>query len=246
MSDRIGVLQVGRLQQVGTPGDIYEQPTNPFVADFTGETNLLLATLAGADYGMIRCRLDGGTQVLAEPVADAATGRRVTLSLRPERIIISGDGASGLAGRITECVYRGTDTSYRVKLADGPELAVRTQNVRGRRSGYSVGDDVGLLIASGAARILTESGLPTAKPGRGLRARRARHDGPPYLLNTARHFARDRYRYRAQSSAAAMRFGRARTRSSTGDVGAVSAMCGREGKCRTRARRLCRATDGWC
>lgn len=156
MSDRIAVLQAGRLQQVGTPGDIYELPTNPFVADFMGETNLLSATLEGAESGMVRCRLDGGAEILAEAVVDAATGRRVTLSLRPERIVLSGDGASGLAGRITECVYRGTDTSYRVKLEDGPELAVRTQNVRGRRSEYSVDDGVGLLIAPGAARILTD------------------------------------------------------------------------------------------
>ena len=156
MSDRIAVLQEGRLQQVGTPGDIYEQPTNPFVADFMGETNILEATLAGTDCSMLRCRLEGGAEVLAEPVGDAAAGHRVTLSLRPERIVLSGDAAAGLGGRITECVYRGTDTSYRVKLADGPELAVRTQNVGGRRSGHAVGDAVRLQIAPGAARILAK------------------------------------------------------------------------------------------
>ena len=156
MSDRIAVLQAGRLQQVGTPGDIYEQPTNPFVADFMGETNLLSATLAGANCGMVCCRLEGGAEVLAEPVDDAVTGCQVTLSLRPERIVLSGADGSGLGGRITECVYRGTDTSYRVKLADGPELAIRTQNVAGRRDEFSVGDHVRLIIAPGAARILTD------------------------------------------------------------------------------------------
>ena len=156
MSDRIAVLQAGRIQQVGTPGDIYEQPVNPFVADFMGETNLLSATVSGTHGGMLRCRLDGGAKFLAEPAGDAAAGRQVTLSLRPERIVLSSDSDSGLAGEVTGCAYRGTDTTYRIKLETGLDMVVREQNIAGRRDKFSVGDGVALLIAPGAARILAD------------------------------------------------------------------------------------------
>ena len=154
MSDRIAVLQAGRIQQVGTPDTIYEQPANSFVANFMGETNLLPAVLGTAERDMISCLLEGGAEVLAQPVGNEAAGSRVTLSLRPERIVLSSDPGTGLAGRITDRLYRGTDTSYRVKLEDGPELLVYEQNVADRSSGMSAGNSVGVLIAPGAARIL--------------------------------------------------------------------------------------------
>ncbi len=154
MSDRIAVLQAGRIQQVGTPDAIYEHPANPFVANFMGETNLLSAVLGTVERDMIRCQLEGGAEVLARPVGTKAAGCRVTLSLRPERIVLTADPGSGLAGRITDCLYRGTDTSYRVKLERGPELQVYEQNVADHSHGMSVGDSVRALIAPGAARIL--------------------------------------------------------------------------------------------
>lgn len=154
MSDRIAVLRAGRIQQVGAPDTIYQQPANSFVANFMGETNLLPAILGTAEHDMIRCLLEGGAEVLAQPVGDETAGSRVTLSLRPERIVLSADPGAGLAGRITDRLYRGTDTSYRVKLEDGPELLVYEQNVADRSSGMSAGNSVRVLIAPGAARIL--------------------------------------------------------------------------------------------
>ena len=130
--------------------------THPFVADFMGETNLLSATVSGTHGGMLRCRLDGGAEFLAEPAGDAAAGRQVTLSLRPERIVLSSDSDSGLAGEVTGCAYRGTDTTYRIKLETGLDMVVREQNIAGRRDKFSVGDGVALLIAPGAARILAD------------------------------------------------------------------------------------------
>ena len=155
MSDRIAVIQAGRIRQAGTPGDIYERPIDRFVAGFMGDTNLLSATLGAADGGMVRCRLDGGADILAEPVGGGTAGRRVTLSLRPERVALCRDPDAGLAGRVTDRVYLGTDTAYRIKLENGPELAVREQNAGGRRDGVSPGDGVAVLIAPGAARMLT-------------------------------------------------------------------------------------------
>ena len=149
MSDRIAVLQEGRLQQVGTPGDIYEQPTNPLRGRLHGrDQSSLEATLAGTDCSMLRCRLEGRCRGAggAGGRCGGGTPGHIVSQARTDRSLRC-DAAAGLGGRITECVYRGTDTSYRVKLADGPELAVRTQNVAGRRDGYSVGDHVRLIIA---------------------------------------------------------------------------------------------------
>ena len=154
MSDRIAVLRAGRIQQVGTPDAIYEHPANPFVANFMGETNLLPAVIGASEHDMVRCHLEGDAEVLAQPVDDKAVGCRVTLSLRPERIVLSADPGPGLAGRITDSLYRGTDTSYRVTLENGTELLVYEQNVTDRGNGLSVGNSVRVLIAPGAARIL--------------------------------------------------------------------------------------------
>ncbi len=156
MSDRIAVVSAGRIQQVGVPGEIYEHPVNHFVADFMGETNLLRATLGAADGDMIHCRLDGGAEILAEPVGDATPGRPVTLSLRPEKIVLSDDSATGLAGRVTDCVYLGTDTTYRIALENGPEVAARVQNAISERDGFGTGEDVTVVIAPGAARMLSD------------------------------------------------------------------------------------------
>ena len=154
MSDRIAVLRAGQIQQVGSPDLIYEHPANPFVASFMGETNLLSASVGATAHGMVRCHLEGGAGILARPDGGQTKGDRVTLSLRPERVVLSADPGSGLAGRITDCLYRGTDTRYRVRLDSGPELLVYEQNVAERSEGMATGSRVGVVIAPGAARIL--------------------------------------------------------------------------------------------
>ncbi|MCA9866365.1 MAG: ABC transporter ATP-binding protein [Anaerolineae bacterium] len=89
MSDRIGIMNEGILQQVGSPHEVYEKPVNRFVADFIGETNFLPATVARLeteeDYPMVA--LQGGVKVLAANEGhDLQLGRPVTLTIRPERI----------------------------------------------------------------------------------------------------------------------------------------------------------------
>jgi spermidine/putrescine transport system ATP-binding protein len=89
MSDRIGIMNEGYLQQVGSPHEVYEQPVNRFVADFIGETNFLPATVTRLEteeeHPMVA--LAGGVQVLAADQGhDLVLGQPVTLTLRPERI----------------------------------------------------------------------------------------------------------------------------------------------------------------
>jgi spermidine/putrescine transport system ATP-binding protein len=85
MSDRIAVMDEGKVQQIGTPREIYEHPTNRFVADFIGETNFVPATVQSIDEFVT---LDiGGAEVMGEAGSRSlAAGERVTLAIRPEKI----------------------------------------------------------------------------------------------------------------------------------------------------------------
>jgi putative spermidine/putrescine transport system ATP-binding protein len=112
MSDRIAVFNNGRIEQVGTPAEIYEHPQSAFIAGFVGTSNLL----------------DGA-------VAEAITGSRQRFTVRPEKIRIEQpDGAVGeqdcaAEGAIRDVVYLGTTTRYIVTLDHGAELVVVQQNL---------------------------------------------------------------------------------------------------------------------
>ena len=156
MCDRIGVVPAGRIQKVGTPDETYERPVNTFLADFMGETDLLEATPVEAADDLVRCRLEGGIELLVTPAPGACAQGRVTLSLRPERIVVSASAADGLAGRVADCVYRGADLVYRVEFEEGPELTVREQNVTGWVESIGPGDSLFSGIATGAPRMLPD------------------------------------------------------------------------------------------
>jgi len=112
MSDRIAVFRAGRIEQVGTPADVYERPGTPFVAGFVGTSNLLRGD-----------------------VAKAIVGAAGTFTVRPEKIRLAnpgtaaGDDEIAAAGRIREVVYLGSDTRYHVALDAGGELVVTQQNL---------------------------------------------------------------------------------------------------------------------
>ncbi|HET6947508.1 MAG TPA: ABC transporter ATP-binding protein [bacterium] len=112
MSDRLGVFNSGRLEQVGSPAEVYEHPATDFVAGFVGVSNLV-----------------------SGEAAQTVTGSPQTFTIRPEKILIRDPGAAvsnGMCaadGRIRDVVYLGAHTRYRVELAAGGELTVIQQNV---------------------------------------------------------------------------------------------------------------------
>jgi len=127
MSDRIGVMNEGRLLQVGTPQEIYEHPTSRFVADFIGEINLLAATVV--DHRSVR--LLGGTPVAAS--TGAAPGHDVTVAVRPERLELYGldepvpSGLNTLRGKVVRRVYFGDVFYYDVDTPAGV-IEVKEEN----------------------------------------------------------------------------------------------------------------------
>lgn len=156
MSDRIAVMSEGEIQQIGTAHQIYEQPDNQFVANFIGETNLIAATVTNVSDNICACRMSDGTELdalVSRPVAAGATGQ---LSIRPERLSVVAAGQGGLTGEIVHQVYLGTDTQHLVRLADGTEIAVRTQNAHGAAPNVGPGDRVGLAPDNGAVRLLLD------------------------------------------------------------------------------------------
>ncbi len=147
MSDRIGVMSAGKLQQIGSPRDIYTRPVNRFVASFIGETNFLTGTMVQGGV-----RLSSGDIVTAG--GEGHPGE-VTVAIRPEqvRLVAAGEPQS-LAATIKDWVYFGTDTHCHLHLADGTEVVARLQSTATGDAGLERGRPVGLRFEQGAAQIL--------------------------------------------------------------------------------------------
>ncbi len=148
MSDRIGVMSAGKLQQVGSPKDIYTRPVNRFVASFIGETNFLTANV-----------VLGGVKLATGDVIEVATTRpgTVTLTVRPEQVRLVAAGEAGaIAAKVKFLVYFGTDTHCHLELADGSEVVARLQSPANGEAGIEPGQAVGLRLAPGAAQVLED------------------------------------------------------------------------------------------
>ena len=124
MSDRVAVMNAGRLVQLGPPRELYDRPADAFVADFLGEMNLLAGTVetAGAGSGCT-VRTAGGTAACSVAGPGFSAGAAVRLAVRPEHVALTsgGDGA-GLRGRVSQCVFNGASTAVLIELPDGSVL----------------------------------------------------------------------------------------------------------------------------
>ncbi len=139
MADRIAVMNMGEVLQVGRPEDIYERPSGRFVADFIGETNFLPGVLESKSGSEGSVKLKDGT-VLHGVVRDQeiVVGDGVALALRPEKLMVENveadappdlrPGQSALPGRVTGATYLGTDARYQVEVGGGVTVVARVQN----------------------------------------------------------------------------------------------------------------------
>ena len=139
MADRIVIMNAGRIEQAGTPDELYEQPRTAFVAGFLGVSNLLDGVLAGPD----RLRLEDGTEVtVPASLLDGRSGP-LAIGIRPEKIHLGDEHVNRLAGAITETAYIGVSTQYLVDTPAG-SVALYVQNDRPGGTGLQVGDPVTL------------------------------------------------------------------------------------------------------
>jgi spermidine/putrescine ABC transporter ATP-binding subunit len=137
MSDRIAIMNHGRIDQVGPPGDVYERPVNPFVGRFLGEANLIEGTVTAAGGDIARLRLSSG-QELRAPRGNSCDAGRGMLFIRPERVEIAPGtiasaepSANVLVGKVRRCSFLGNILRYAVDLDGAPPVAVDLQNAAG-------------------------------------------------------------------------------------------------------------------
>jgi putative spermidine/putrescine transport system ATP-binding protein len=124
LSDRIAVIDRGRIQQIDTPQRLYEAPTNHFVADFIGDSTFVPVTVSGGV-----ARWQGEVLSLPRPVADGA----YMLVLRPEKLVLGGGAdMNGIDAEVSEIVYQGDSVRVDVRLAGGAVVTLRELARAGR------------------------------------------------------------------------------------------------------------------
>ena len=149
LADRIAVMRAGRIEQIGSPLDVYRRPQSRFVADFVGATNMIEGRIA---------REAGGVYFVAPfgrlPREDCALpdGARATLSLRPEEIGLA-DAGEGPAGRVEDIAFRGGTTQLRLALAGGAALRA---DVVGGRGDFSLGQKLHLVVEPRSGALFAE------------------------------------------------------------------------------------------
>ncbi|MFG1999394.1 ABC transporter ATP-binding protein [Spirillospora sp. NPDC048911] len=150
MSDRIAVMNDGRIEQLGSPREIYERPASKFVAGFIGTSNLLSGEI-GEVRGPEAIITYGQDGQIVVPLGDgraAAPGDTLELTVRPEKIEIGtqppGNGGSRVRATVAEVVYLGTSTSYIVTTTAGDDVTVFLQNATNADDIAGRGDDVWL------------------------------------------------------------------------------------------------------
>lgn len=125
MSDRVVVMRAGRIEQIGTPREVYRHPRNRFVAEFIGETNLFAATVDRVEGDLALARTAEGIP-LHLPAAGRKTGEAITAILRPTDFTFADEG---IPATVTRAVYLGSDLHLIVQPATGgPELRVTVRD----------------------------------------------------------------------------------------------------------------------
>ncbi|MFE3598645.1 ABC transporter ATP-binding protein [Streptomyces sp. NPDC059142] len=157
MADRVAVMNQGRIEQTGTPEDIYERPERAFVARFVGRANLLDGTALDRAGDRTPVELPGLGTVPAAGDA-VASGRTATVMLRPHRIALTpaapGSGG-GARGTVLSAGYAGETVAYRVRVGDdGPVLDV--ERPTGTQEPFGPGAGVELSWDPAAPRLVAE------------------------------------------------------------------------------------------
>jgi spermidine/putrescine transport system ATP-binding protein len=141
MSDRIAVMNAGRVEQLGTPEELYDRPATRFVADFIGTTNLLAGEVESLEPGTAVVRLNSGDRCHVDRDG-LAVGSTIEISVRPECVAVGepvGATETAVPGRVEQVAFLGTTIEYHVRTAGGLDLVARTPK-SGMR--FAVGADV--------------------------------------------------------------------------------------------------------
>jgi spermidine/putrescine transport system ATP-binding protein len=134
VSDRIAVMDQGRVLQVGAPQAIYENPASDFVARFIGETNMFVGTVVSKGEGIAAIEAEGFGRLLVEANGEARIGARLSVAVRPEKVRIAATAPGAISelnvlkGVVEEPIYSGFQTKYIVRLPGGDSVTVFRQH----------------------------------------------------------------------------------------------------------------------
>ena len=143
LADRVAVMNEGRIEQIGTPNEVYETPSTAFVAKFLGESNVLQATVAQVSGSAIVCDLAGHQIHAQSPNQQFAPGQQVEVVLRTEAISLSSESLpldNCFRARLSHVIYLGGHTRYQVEIGGHRVILIETN--RGDQSGLQEGSDV--------------------------------------------------------------------------------------------------------
>jgi spermidine/putrescine transport system ATP-binding protein len=164
MSDRVAVMSAGRIEQIGTPAEVYESPATVFVADFLGVSNLMDADAEPDRAHAGQCTVAIGDFRLHAGAGDLAASGPVKVVARPERVQLLEHGAGRgncLPGMVERTVYVGASVQVMVRLATGAQLQASIANT-GDADSYQQGTPVSVHIPADALRILGGPPQPPA------------------------------------------------------------------------------------
>jgi spermidine/putrescine ABC transporter ATP-binding subunit len=155
LSDRIAVLSHGRIEQIGTPAEIYERPATAFVAEFIGSSNLFPARIVEQNGAGVLVETEAGLRLTCR--ADGDGGAEVSVLLRPERIRVqpagTGAGTNCFAARVIEVTYLGEDLHLGLELARGQVLRAALKNA-GTARGWTPEQAVEITVDPADLRLL--------------------------------------------------------------------------------------------
>jgi spermidine/putrescine transport system ATP-binding protein len=156
MSDRIAVMNRGRVEQLGTPEELYEHPSTRFVADFIGTTNLLAGSVESVDGGEAVIRLASGDICLVR-ASDLAAGKTVELSVRPESVDLRATNGTShdaaIHANVEQVAYLGGNVQYIVRTHGGLAITALAPKAGER---FPVGGAVDVSWPSAEALVLAD------------------------------------------------------------------------------------------
>ena len=156
MSDRVALMNDGRIEQVGTPEDVYERPRTRFAAEFLAVRNLWPATVGPVGGGQALVTTTGGAAFAARDDGGFRSGETVWVGVRPERMAIGGAGGNRLEGILEDEVYLGDRTHWRVRVGGDLLIVAEGALAPPRRRGEAVA----VTFAPDAVLRLDEAARP--------------------------------------------------------------------------------------
>jgi spermidine/putrescine ABC transporter ATP-binding subunit len=157
LSDRIAVLSHGRIEQIGTPGEIYERPATVFVAEFIGSSNLIAARIVERTNAGAIVETHGGHRFHCAGDGDGDDRDEVSVMIRPERIVVqalgTGPGPNAFPARIVEVTYLGEDLHLSLDIGGGPTLRAALKNTGAARA-FAVAQPVEIVVDPADLRLL--------------------------------------------------------------------------------------------